>query len=147
MDILNFVRQTVFGVPKLEEEEEEEEEYEECGEEETTRINRYNSILSDYMFQRSIEPSFELVSAMMTAEGKDGDCDLCLMFGVDECYLHRTTGLYKSELEIRDLVADVDRKSSVSIHHKGLVFRAGFSTISNRWVLLIKGVSESDEDY
>ena len=145
MDILNFLRQTVFGVPKLVEEEEEEEEYEEEEEEETTRINRYNSILSDYMFQRSIEPSFELVSAMMAAEGKDGDCDLCLMFGVDECYLHRTTGLYKSELEIRDLV--VNRKSSVSIHHKGLVFRAGFSTNSNRWVLFIKGDSEIGEDY
>ena len=133
MDILNFLRRIIFGVPRLVEEEV-------C--EETTRVKRYNSILTEHMFQHLIGPSFELVSAMVAAEGKDGDCDFCLMFDVDECVLHRTTGLCRFELELRDLAADVNRKSDVNVHHRGLVFRAGLSTRSNRCVLFIKGDSE-----
>ena len=146
MDILNLLRRLIFGMPKPVEEEGVEVEVEEEEHEETTRINRYNSILSDHMFRHSAGPSFELVSAIMAAEGKDGDCDLCLMFDVDECYLHRSTGLYGLELAFRDLVANADRKSDMVIHHRGLVFRAGFSTRSNRWVLFIKGDSEIDEN-
>ena len=75
------------------------------------------------------------------------DCDFCVMFDVDECYLHRANGLYESESSFRDLVTDVDRKCDVNMHHKGLVFRAGFSNRSNRWVLFFGGGSEIDEGY
>ena len=59
------------------------------------------------------------------------DCGFCSMFGVDVCYLHKTTNLYKFELAFRDLVTNVNRKSDVNMHHGGLVFEAMFSTRSN----------------
>ena len=99
----------------------------------------------EHVKQHPIDYSDELVSAMVAAEGKDDDCDLCSMFGVDECYLHRTTGLYGMEMAFRDLVTNVDRKSSVTLHHEGLAFKAVFSDSSNRWVLFIEGVSEIDD--
>ena len=123
-----------------EDEDEDEDEDEEVSEEEAARVARYNSILTKDMIQRLAMPSVKLATAMLRAEGKDGDCDFCLMFDVDECYLHRTTGLYEHESVFRDLVADV------TINHNGLVFKAGFSTKSNRWVLFIKGDIDSDDD-
>ena len=89
--------------------------------------------------------SEELVLAMVTASEQDDDCDLCSMFGTNECYLHRTTELYGMETVFRDLVTNVDRKSDVTLHHEGLAFRSVFATSSNRWVLFIKGVSEVDD--
>ena len=67
------------------------------------------------------------------------DCDFCVMFDVDECYLHRTAELYENETLFRDLVADVDRKCGVNMSHKGLVFDARFSeTGSKRWILTFR---------
>ena len=89
--------------------------------------------------------SEELILAMSTVVGQDDDCDLCLMFGVGECHLHRTTGFYEMEMVFRDLVTDVDRKADVTLQYNGLVFRAVFSDISNRWVLVNEGVSEDGD--
>ena len=71
--------------------------------------------------------SEELILAMTTASEQDDDCDLCSMFGTNECCLHRTTELYEMETVFRDLVTNVDRKSSLTLHHESLAFRAVFS--------------------
>ena len=134
MDILNYLRQTFFGGHRATEEDETE-----------TRTSRFNSILFRHMEQHPMDYSEELVLAMVTASEQDDDCDLCSMFGTNECYLHRTTEVYGMETVFRDLVTNVDRKSDVTLHHEGLAFRSVFATSSNRWVLFIKGVSEVDD--
>ena len=49
------------------------------------------------------------------------------------------------EMTFRDLVTNVDRKSSVTLHHEGLAFNPVFDASSSRWVLIFKGVSEIDD--
>ena len=151
MNILNSLRQLVFGMSKpageeelrfetrYESESEYEEEEEKVSEEETIRRKRYNSLLGDHMFGCSEGPSSELVDAIIAAEGKDGDCDFCLMFGVDECCLHRTSGTRGVGSTFKSLVDSADRKSDWSIQYEGLSFRAGISKRSNRCVLFIEG--------
>ena len=89
--------------------------------------------------------SEELILAMSTVVEQNDDCDLCSIFGIGECHLHRTTGFYEMEMVFRDLVTDVDRKADVTLQYNGLVFRAVFSNISSRWVLVNEGVSEDDD--
>ena len=59
--------------------------------------------------------------------------------------MDRSTGLYGMEMTFRDLVTNVDRKSSVTLHHEGLAFNPVFDASSSRWVLIFKGVSEIDD--
>ena len=146
MNILNSLRQLIFSKPVEEEivvetESESEEEEEKVSKEETIRVKRYNSILTDHLFNCPEGPSSELVEAIIAAEGKDGDCDLCLMFGVGECCLHRTSGVRGLGSIFKGLVDSTDKEgeSGWSIQYEGLSFRVGYSNSSDRRVLYIEG--------
>ena len=87
----------------------------------------------------------ELTSAMVVAEEQDDDCDLCSMFGDDECCLHRATKFFGMGMLIEASIVNTDKECCGGvINYDGYNFRAVFSDISNRWVLVYGGVCEDD---
>ena len=68
-------------------------------------------------------------------ESNDDDCDFCIMFGVNECCLHRTTEVFGMGMMIKTSITNSDKKCNGDvINYDGYSFRAVFSNTSNRWV-------------
>ena len=116
MDILNYLRQLFFGEAKTQ----------------------------PIAITTKIEVE-ELTTAMVLAEEQDDDCDLCSMFGDNECCLHRETKFFGMGMLIEASIVNADkRRDGGFINYDGYSFRAVFSDISNRWVLVYEGFWEDD---
>ena len=73
------------------------------------------------------------------------DCDFCTMFGDDECCLHRMTKVFGMATLAKTSIVNSDKKcKGDTINYDGYSFRAVFSDISNRWVLVYEGFWEDD---
>ena len=155
MNILNSLEQLTLGSPKpveeveeLESEDESESESESesedgyFGEPMVSEFPRYDSILFSHWFRRPGGPSPCLISAIEFVRSRDGDCDLCILTGVDRCCLHGTSSPSALIPICKDLVNNTDEVGCTIVHFGSLAFEDDFSTETNRKVFKIMGDSD-----
>ena len=145
MNILNSLKQLTLDSPKpveevvveseseSESEEESEDEFESedeyFGEPMVGGFSRYESILLNHWLARPGGPSPCLINAIKFARSRDGDCDLCILAGVDRCCLHGTSN-----------------PNVLGSICKDLAFGSVFSTETNRKVFNILGDGDFIEE-
>ena len=157
MNILNSLKQLTLDSPKpveevvveseseSESEEESEDEFESedeyFGEPMVGGFSRYESILLNHWLARPGGPSPCLINAIKFARSRDGDCDLCILAGVDRCCLHGTSNPNVLGSICKDLVNDTDEAGCTT-----LAFGSVFSTETNRKVFNILGDGDFIEE-
>ena len=139
-NILNLLEQLKLEEPKpVEEESESEDEDEYFGEPTVSGFSHYDIILIDHWGRFEGGPSRRLIDAIKILRKTDGDCDFCILAGVDKCPLHRADITNETISRCRDLVNNAGEKDLVTVHFNGMAFGDDFCEETNRKVFTILG--------